>query len=402
MRRLSSEKMILGLYSLYIINQVLSASQLVDISSINVLLKYSRYAIFVMILLYAWGHGTKVYAPKVRFIFVIVTIAIGIMNMLFVDGGITLFLDVQIVYAFNRKSLKRVFQVTFLTVLLSTLFVVLCCKTGVIEDVVSVRWLGSQTGEFFAGRYERHTFGFLVQNQIPNTFLILYLMLIVMYKGKIPFIQDVIILAIDFWLFSLFGARISFVLTIVAVLLHIIIMFFSKCRNSKYVIKGIIAPTAFIVSCVISFIVCLAYSAGYGYTRMLDRIFNNRIRLGSEAIQYYGIKLIGSGKTSGTYLGTLPNNTVDNGYILLFIQYGLILGVLVMLLWINVAKLCSKSFYCTEALVIFALLNIVDSYLTSYMAIPFMCIMLNQNDPLIRSDEVLIDKRGRTYRIARG
>ena len=400
MRRLSSEKVILGLYVLYIVNQILSASQFTNLESVNVLLTYSRYALFVLITLFAILHVCKKNASKTKFFLIVALLAAGLMNMLFVDGGIALLLDVIIVFSYKKKSLYKIFRVTFWTILLTNLFVVLCCRMGIIEDVVSVRWLGNQTGKFFAGRYDRHTYGFLVQNQIPNAFLILYLIMIVLYKGKLTFIQDAIVLVIDYFLFSIFGARISFVLTIVAVLIHATSLIIDKYRKRKNSGRRYIAPIVFVVSGLLSFSACLAYGGGYGFTRTLDLIFNNRLRLGSEAIRYYGIKLIGSGKTSGTYMGALADNTVDNGYILLFIQYGLIIGIFVLALWIYVSVLCNKSRYCTGALIIFALLNIVDSHLTSYMAIPFMCILLNQNDPLILSDVVLLKKRRRLFRFS--
>lgn len=382
---LSKSKIVLVLYALYILNQVLSASQLININIYSSILSFMRYILFAAITTYVFFFGMK-YTSKNKFYLLVMLISAGIMNMVLKDGGMSILITTMFIIAYKNKQLDRLFVVTFWTILISNLIVILCCMFGVIEDTISVRWLGTQTGKFFSGRYDRHTFGFLVQNQIPNAFFLLYLILVYLYKDALKVKWDVFILIINYIIFTFFGARISFVLTIIVAFAHISLQAMKRFKKqTRQVHHHRIAPWSFVVCCILSFCTCAFYRGDSKLSRALDMILNNRVRLGSEALNFYGVKLLGSGKTSGTYMGALSNNTVDNGYLLLFIQFGMVIGLAIIVLWIYVAFLSSKNIYCTLVICAFAMLNIVDSHLTSYMAIPFMCVFYNQNDSILYS-----------------
>ena len=303
--------------------------------------------------------------------------------MLFFDGGIALVFNTLFVIAFCKRGLKQLFTATFWTLLLTSVFVVLCSKLGILEDRVNIRVLGTQTGAFFSGVYRRHTFGFLVQNQLPNTFLVIYLLSVIIYKEKYSIIFDFLLLPIDYILLLIFGARTSFALVAATIISHIITLFMEKKKIFFDCSKSSRIPFIFLLCSVLSLGLCLLYSNESNAIKKLDLIFNNRLRLGNNALSYYGIKLFGSGKTSGTYSGALMNNTVDNGYVILFIQYGLFIGIFVLLLWTWVAIIVKRDAYWKLAIIAFSLLNIIDSYLTSYLAIPFICVLLNKDDLII-------------------
>ena len=122
---------------------------------------------------------------------------------------------------------------------------------------------------------------------------------------------------------------------------------------------------------------------------MLNLFFNNRLRFAKEAIDFYGINILGAGKFAGTYNSTvLAENNVDNGYIALFLQNGIVIACIVIGFWMYLTYVAAKkgNAYLTLALVVLAVENLLNSYLGSYKVLPFFCILLNQQDPFVEGE----------------
>ena len=97
-----------------------------------------------------------------------------------------------------------------------------------------------------------------------------------------------------------------------------------------------------------------------------------------EALRYYGIGLIGKGKLAGTYYGELSTVTVDNGYISLFIQYGLVLGIIVLTLWVMLAKrtIGFNNRFVFWSIFFVSVVNLINSDLISYRVAVWYCYMM--------------------------
>lgn len=184
----------------------------------------------------------------------------------------------------------------------------------------------------------------------------------------------------------MFGSRVAFALTLGTVLLYCVVKYWS-CFSKIVICENIwkIFMLAFPAACLLSFIASIFYGTKQPIMIKLDTIFNNRFRLASEALDIYGMHFLGSGKNAGTY-HYIMSNTVDNGYMLLFIQYGYIIGIFVMMIWAYLTYVAGKqrNIYLLLVLGILAIANLVDSHIMSCMMIPFYCIFLQSEDSFIR------------------
>lgn len=392
------------LYILYLINGILAESQyslLQPYSTILTVMRYLDLAAFAVL-----GVSRSGKMNKTRMILGLVTLGITVITVLFYDGGIGILFIIFILMAGKNRDLSTIFKTTVITIVATYLFVILSSQVGIIPDNVGTRWIGNYAGSFFAGEYVRHAMGFLVSNQVPVTFLMVYILIIGWTKGNISLWLNTAFALINIYLFYNFGSRIVFVVTFVA----IIVFYGIKIREKLGKIsrhktgKRSVLTYSFIGAAIISFAVSLLYTSSSSTLQYLDVFFNHRISMASEAIKYYGIHFIGMGKDAATYNGALNTVTVDNGYVSLFIQNGFVVGIIVIvaLTYITQKATYYKNRYILWALVIFAALNMINADLISYRAIAWYCILVNPQDQLLLSDEVLMKKRKRLFRITRG
>ena len=133
----------------------------------------------------------------------------------------------------------------------------------------------------------------------------------------------------------------------------------------------------------ISLVLALAFKDNNVW-RILNLISNNRIIMSNEAINLYGIRLLGAGKQAVDY-SFISNITIDNGYINVLIGDGLLLMVFIIGVWTRItAVLTGKdNKYLTMVVVFLALENLVNTHLSSFKLIPFFCILFNDKDSFL-------------------
>jgi hypothetical protein len=119
----------------------------------------------------------------------------------------------------------------------------------------------------------------------------------------------------------------------------------------------------------------------------MDMIFNNRIRMASEAFRFYGVGLIGAGSKAVLYnSASLINVTLDNGYINVLIGDGLIIFLFILGIWTYITFIAEKqrNKYLLLVLCLMALENLINTHLGSFKLIPFFCILANPDDPFLK------------------
>ena len=251
---------------------------------------------------------------------------------------------------------------------------------GLLPDNIDVRWLGNQTGAFFQGEYVRHAFGFLNSNQIPLIFMILLFMYVGIRGKRFTVVETIVAVLINSLIFSYCGSRISFVLVFVFLVCFWIVRIYSlkvKSRFNWLVVGYAAYPLAFLISLIGSY----AYRAGNSFWVAVDLVLNNRLSLANKLLAVYPVSLLGYGKFAGTYSG-LGNATADNGYVLLFLQTGILISVMVLILHEYIMHICIKK-KCTSlviCLIFIAIENLINAHMPSYKLIPLYCILANCDD----------------------
>lgn len=393
--RIKRETLFLALYTLYIIGQVLSASQFADMAGVGLAITGLRYACMAalagLIVTHPLGFKGKTVPVQAALL------VAAVVNMLFCNGGVSLVYLLLVAYASRGVSLEKLCRVTFYATLFSYLFVMLSSQIGIIEDMVDVRYIGKVSGSFFKGEYVRHSFGFLVSNQVPVTFLFLYLTLVVWKKNALPHWVNGVTVLLNWVVFRLCGSRIVFGLTLLSVALYYFVAMKRLLRIQTASSKR--RPGIFFLV----FPACAAISFGTGWLyrpnsslfTKLDLLFNNRVSMAGEALRYYGLTLFGLGKQAGTYEGEynikVGLNTVDNGYILMFLQWGILIGMILLLGWSVLTDLAARkqNTYLLIVLCMLAAANLINSDLVTYRAVMYYCVLFNAGDPWLEGERSL-------------
>lgn len=378
------------LCAVYMFTQVLAESQFVEFPSVNTMLFVTRYIILGLLALYIiWNNALR---RRKMVLLLVLIVLMTVIHILFLNGSTTILGIMLFAIASRGIPLEKIFSTTIISLIVGHLWVVMFCALGRLEDTVDMRYISDITGQFFMGEYNRHSMGFLVSNQIPLAFLITYMLYIVYKKGDVKLIQHIFALGFNLFLFQIFGARIVFALCIITVVLVYLVSIwehrsYSKTQDSgRSVFASKILCLSPLIFCLISFIVVLNYDEKSYFYNMANLIFNNRIYFAYENIRYLGLALLGSGADAGTTEALL---TVDNGYIIMFLQNGIILGSMVLACWIYMGYIAvkQKNFYLLIIIVLLSVENLINSHLINYKMIPMFCILVNVYDSLIARSE---------------
>lgn len=384
MKKVLQDELFLFAYVLYIINQVLSESQYINYGVINSLLQFTRYALLGVFIFCIWYR--EQYTVK-QMALIMVMLCCSCINTIFFNGGMSFLAILLITLASKGCSLKRIFSYTAMTLLCTHLFVMISVKLGFVQDDINIRYVGNYMGDFLGGQYVRHSMGFIVHNQVALAFFIIYILYIVIRKDQISLVTNIFIMILNYVVFVYFGSRIVFLLVILTCFLYCCLKYSCKIKEQFKIVFNsnwglIIYPFFAIVSLLSAYF----YNAGSKFFNFLNLFFNNRLTLAHEALNYYGITLFGLGQDAGTY-NMLADNTVDNGYILIFIQLGMVLALIVIGVWSYLIKLSiKKNKYLFLALFILAVENLINTHLYSYKMLPFFCILMNTSDVFLLSE----------------
>ena len=162
-------------------------------------------------------------------------------------------------------------------------------------------------------------------------------------------------------------------------------------------IEIFLIDSIFGIGTIISFLCVLFYQ---WIPKFMDIFFNFRLTNAFQAVKYYGFHLLGSGFDAGTFNGEMEI-IVDNGYIMLFMQRGIILGCAIILFWTYITRTVAKNKnpYILIPIFMFAIENFVDYQVMSFHFIAFMCIVCHTDDELVKF--TVHDKTNVKYLIAK-
>ena len=386
-KKVKYEEVFYSLLILFVAVLILSESQFNELGAIGATLKIIKSAIIAAIALFSITRNRSV--KRDLFVSSFILISALVFNLIFNDGGMSIIPLIMVVWASKNYSIEKTFRYTFITILVTYMFVFACSILGVLKDNVQFVIRGIEAGSFFAGEYNRHSYGFLVHNQIAIAFFILYMFYIAIRRDKIRWYESLIVMMLNLLILRFFGSRIIFILTVLACIGYYIERGIQKYSKKNKASKAFIL--AFPVCCALSLIICINYNYSSMFYRALDLLFSNRVRLSNEAISSYGIHLLGAGQYAGTYNSTvLSNNTVDNGYISFIIQNGLIAGVMIIGVWTYITYIAVKNHnrFLMLTLTMIAIENIVNPHLGSYLLVPFFSVFVNIKDSFVTNKEV--------------
>lgn len=382
------------LYCLFIANFVFSETQLIEFTLMNSLLTLSRYAIIT--LLFMTFIEKFQYRINKKNIFVIILYVIAlILNKVFFRGsaGLLLMSIVVVTIYYSKYDVEKIVKSTLRTMWACSIIIITLSLVGILEDRTGIRYVGSSFLRFYDGSNLRHTYGFLVANQIPLLFFVTYIYLIIIKRDKMKIYEHLIVFGANFALLFMFGSRNTFVFVFATMIAYFVARKLTdnrrvKRKKNKYAIFWLVYPVCFLLSLFAS----LKYDGTNHAWRTINNILMNRIIMSQTAIKTFGVSLFGSGERAldNLVVEGVRSSTLDNGYMNLLMTRGIIITVFIVCLWTYLTYRAEKerNFYLVFSLVALAGSNLIDAHMTSYKMIPLFVLMLNTYSNVLTMDRV--------------
>ena len=263
-------------------------------------------------------------------------------------------------FAFSARDIpfERIARIAFASIAITTIFVVLCAKAGLIYNYTLVE--PTRVREYL---------GFNYALVVPAIFFNLVGLWLYIKKEKLPLYHSVILLLINYYLYKKTDSRLSFLLTSLLIIAFILIKISPDFwRRRKLLCYTMVF--AFVIGAATSILLTAMIDPSVGWQDKIDMLLVRRLTLGKESLETYGVSLFGNrgiewvgnglneyGQTKdGSYL------YVDSYYIQIMQKYGLIVFLSIAAIYTIASYNCLKraDIFLLSILAIRALHCIVD------------------------------------------
>lgn len=268
------------------------------------------------------------------------------------------------------------FCLVFFSVALA--FTVLSAALGVIDNYVMET--SERTRQYLGFRYALYP---------PQVGFVITCLCVYLYGKTCRPAMYVALLLLNTVLFVLSDARLSFYLSVLLLALSVLV----RTRVSRllsFKLVALLAIGSFVVCAAFSVFFTLAYDHSVGWMKDLDAsgLLGGRLRLGKDAIETYGISLlgqrvdlVGNGLTStGEWVRIGQYNYIDCLYVQLLVRYGVLFSsiVLALLTVVNYSAWHKCDFQLLMCQLVIALHCVVDDmslwiYFNPFMILIGMC-----------------------------
>lgn len=283
------------------------------------------------------------------------------------------------IYGARNVGFKKIAILSIWVTALTVLFVIISSYIGIVDNYIEVS--GNRVREYIGFKYAL----FPSMYMLNITFMFVYLCKNKTYKDKLYVIFFIAVLASNFWFYVKTDSKTNFYL---AILMLMISLFFNKniALFFKNKIIKFLSIFSYVISAFISFLLTIKFDYGNQLLNFLNRVLANRLRLGQQSLERYGVNLFGQNiKWVGNGLNQFgvqskgEYNYVDSLYIQILQKYGFVFFIvfLVVLSLFLYKLLNEKEYHIVLILVIVSLHSIIDNlslyiwYNTFFIAIGY-------------------------------
>lgn len=371
------ELIFLAVYALFAAAMIIDAS-LISLGPIKTLINYGSVGILAAILI------IRSYSLKqIRFY-----LLFGI----FIFAALTTkrtFLLVYMLLLLNARysSFRKIVFTSLIASSLSILFVILCCKLGLIADLVYTR----------DGVENAHSYGFGHYSSISYFALYITLMWLYLRKHAVGWLELAALAAFNFGIYRITTTRLSFYLALFVLLLYVIIVKYRWIKTSSTFIV-FLSSIGFAVCFTACVLLHYMYDPSNEILEKLNQQLNSRLLMGRTAFDLYGLKLFGQSiemvgiKSAVFGEGNQKYFYIDSGYVYALIGYGILFTIVLLLLYTMVLRNTAKKeqgvlFIWAVTVMLFSISNNAWVSIT-YNPLLFYAVVPEANNVLTR----LLDK----------
>lgn len=317
---------------------------------------YKFAVIFCMALVCLQELRTSKYSKKTLGIFFV---SVLIAMLMYLNGSIPFMAIFVFVYCGRNIQFRRLASFTNFVSVITVMFVVLSALLGLIENYV-----GTHIG------HRRMYFGFLYGLFLPCYVFNFTALSIYIRGSKIKLNQLFLLLLLNTILFFFSDARLSYYLALLLILIAYVLKVSPYFFVKKRVICFLMA-SSFVICAGISIYCTVFYNDSVKWLKTFNDLIGGRLSLGNMSLLKYGVSLWGQEdiKWVGSGLDIYGNAArgsylfVDNLYIQLMQQYGIVVFLIYILLHTMAAFRCWKNqdYYSLSILTVLAGRAVVDN-----------------------------------------
>ena len=336
----------------------------------NAFLKMLKYAAIGMASLKIVILDIRAYSG--RRLLVSCTVLLLLLVSVLVSGGNknALWTAVMVIASYGvdfRKTLKQlmIWEIILVSgVILLSLF-------GLIPDRI-----------FMRGDVIRHSLGFKYSTYVPFFFFSIVCMFLYLQKGRIKLYECLLIVCMAVMVYALTNTRLEPAL---AVLLTVWMFAYQKLRRgwiervNRFLVRFVV-----IVAALVSVVAVQMYNPADAGWKKLNGFTSDRLSLSREVFDEYGVHLFGS-KIEWVGLshiyegsGTMEEyNAVDNMYLKLLVQYGLVVLMIFMVAQFALGEKAIKKndYYLQTLIIFFAFYSLLNPHTYELAVNPYLLIL---------------------------
>ena len=316
-------------YIMWLCVFILHQSYYKDLINIDVIFQSIRILTYISLLLKLLFDNE--YYIKSIFIFIFIILICFICRN---TENYFLFDTILFIYSARNINIKSLIKVTLIVQVSLMVLIIMSSLLGVIpNDLI-----------YSNSRKVRHGLGFRYTTFSSNFYFNIVLMFLYSKQGKeINNISRLIILGINYFIYVLTDTKSVFILVCIGVIIEYIINFSDKpIKNSIY--NKLAFKYSFLICAIISIFITINYNSSSVIYSKIDNILSNRLRLGYNAYQEYGISILGRKIIWSTspgvddLWGRSLYNYVDSAYVQILLNYGIILLLFICCGYIIIGK----------------------------------------------------------------
>ena len=326
----------------YIYFSFITIGKALGLAANNKILQIMTILAFVMIL-------TKLIITKYTRKEIIICLILGLIGIIsyFFTKREGVLLTIITIVSLKNVPYKRVLCLAFSLRCIIFILLVTLSLTGIIENVETVHWRDE------VGFITRYALGYDHPNLLHTNFFILVILFIYLFYERLNVISYILMLGINYFIYTFSISRTGFYSTILVV---IVTIFLKKRLINKRIFYNI-CKIAIPFSILFTIITAFGYN-NFEVIKGLDRLFSGRIFYSNYFLTYYNWNLFGRSLTN-------DSNLLDNGYVVLMINYGIVVFLIYVLGYYKVIKKFIKLQMDKELLMIcfFSIYGITEGFL---------------------------------------
>lgn len=238
---------------------------------------------------------------------------------------------------FGAKGLdyKKLLQYYFSISSFFCISIITLCRLGIIRDNIAEP---DNRFNLLTSNYSiRHSFGYVWPTDFATHVFFILLTLWIIKKGRLNLLLIMVYLVIPYLIVLYTDSRLGAGCIVLLVIFSLFIQIREKCGFNFSKINLFYVFWIPLIAFVVLFLT-YHYNSSDDFWVLLDTMLSERLRLGNEAFQDYGVKLFGQyyvqygGQNSGDFY-----NFIDSSYIQLIIIYGAIYTFLFLSGFVTVA-----------------------------------------------------------------